>query len=256
MPQSSTNIGNSGFTDDYVSPTSGVLLGDLHELEPGSRETFRVCDITRLPLLLTENVTAFEDADLLEPDVVDDKSVRKPKTISVTFSFSQKPGLSSTYIVVTTPTTPYIPIEEHFGPSARQSRFYPDFFNIKRFVGYVMGRPESSPLEQRETSKLVRDIPVSIHPQVVREAEEKTLTDDLETTIQLVRETYPTLKKVAVNIEQDPEILDRKTIRFILTVSDEPETILENESLFKHRLRSRINSLARELITVTYTCEK
>ena len=65
-----------------------------------------------------------------------------------------------------------------------------------------------------------------------------------------------TLKKIEVYIEHDPEILDRKTIRFGLTVSGEPETILQNEALFKQRLRSSINRRTRELITVTYVWEE
>jgi len=256
MTQSSTNINNSIFTDDYVSPTSDVLLGDLYELEPGSRATFRVCDIIRFPLLLTENVTAFENADLLEPDVLGDRVLREPRTISETLFFREKANRSFTYIVMSTRIAPYVSMEERFGATPRKSRFFPDFFNIQKFVDYVVRRPHPSALVQREISKATKDIHIEIHPQVVREAEEKTLTDDLEAGINLAQESYSTLKRIEVNIEHDPEIVERKTIRFTLVVSGEPDTVLENETLFKKRLRRRISPRARELITVTYSWDK
>jgi len=161
-----------------------------------------------------------------------------------------------TYIAIGISTPPYTQIEHRFEASACQPRFFPDFFDIRRFVAYVMGQTPASLQEQQRTSKALRNIPVAIHPEVVREAEEETLTDDLETSIELAQETYSTLKKIEVYIEHDPEILDRKTIRFGLTVSGDPETILQNEALFKQRLRSSINHRTRELITVTYVWEE
>jgi len=256
MPQSSTNINNSSFTDDYISPKSGVLLGDLHELESGSISTLRFCDITRWPPLLAENCTAFEDADLLEPDVLGDRVLREPRTISETLFFREKADRSFTYIVMSTRIEPYVSIEERFGATPRKSRFFPDFFNIQKFVDYVVRRPHPSALVQREISKATKDIPIEIHPQVVREAEENSLTDDLEGTINLAQETYSTLKRIEVNIEHDPEILERKTICFTLIVSGEADTVLENETLFKKRLQRRISPRARELITVTYSWDK
>ena len=249
----SRGISNPSLANNWAIPTSDFLLGELDELETESCTSWRGRAFAGWPIPVTEDVTAFEDAELLEPAVIDDKSVRQPKTISVTLSIPQEARRSFTYIVVATTTAPYNPTEERFGPSARQSLFYPDFFNIKRVVAYIMGKPHASVLEQQETSKALRGIPVALHPQVVREAEEESLTDDLETSIKLAQETYCTLKKIEVNVEHDPEILDRETIRFTLTVSGKPDTVLENEALFKHRLRSSIAPRARELITVTYS---
>lgn len=172
------------------------------------------------------------------------------------FQPAEKTSRSFTYIAVGISTPPYTQIEDRFQTSACRLRFSPDFVNIRRFVAYIMGQTPASFQEQQRIYKALRSVPVAIHPEVVREAEEETLTDDLETSIELVQETYSTLKKIEVYIEHDPEILDRKTIRFGLTVSGEPETILQNEALFKQRLRSSINRRTRELITVTYVWEE
>ncbi len=119
-----------------------------------------------------------------------------------------------------------------------------------------MRRPGTSLLQQAHVWKTLQDIPVAIHPQVIREAEEKTLTDDLKAGINLAQESYSTLKRIEVNIEHDPEIAERKTIRFTLVVSGEPDTVLEDEAVFKKWLRRSISPRARELITVTYSWEK
>ena len=68
----------------------------------------------------------------------------------------------------------------------------------------------------------------------------------------LAKTTYTTLKKIELLLEKDPEIPDRETIRFILTVSGNPEQILEEESKFKRHIRSKIRQHTRENITVTY----
>ena len=118
-----------------------------------------------------------------------------------------------------------------------------------------MGGTPLSILELEEAPEATRDIPIAIHPEVIWEAEEEDITYDLENSIKIAKDTYPTLKRIEISIEHDPEILDRKTIRFVLNVSGEPETILQNEALFKQNLRSSIDNRARELITVTYGWE-
>jgi hypothetical protein len=256
MPQSLANTNNFSFTDDHLGPTSGVLLGDLHELESGSISTLWFWDITRSFPLLGENVTAFEDADLIEPDIVDDRVLREPRTISETLFFWEKANRPFTYIVMSTRIAPYVSIDDRFGATPPKSRFFPDFFNIQKFVDYIVRRPHLSALAQRGISKATKDIHIEIHPEVVREAEEKTLTDDLEAGINVAQESYSTLKKIEVNIEHDPEIVERKTIRFTLVVSGEPDTVLEDEALFKKALLRGISPRARELITVTYSWEK
>ncbi|MBN1972460.1 MAG: hypothetical protein JW787_02380 [Sedimentisphaerales bacterium] len=97
-----------------------------------------------------------------------------------------------------------------------------------------------------------RNVIVIIQPEVVREAEEESLTEDLETTIKVAKESYPTLKRISLNLEFDPEIINRKTIRFTLNVSGKPEFILKNEELFDARLRTMIKNQTREQLTFTY----
>ena len=91
-----------------------------------------------------------------------------------------------------------------------------------------------------------------ISPEVVAESEANGWTGELETAIALAKATYTTLKKIELLLEKDPEITDRETIRFILTVSGNPEQILEEESKFKKNIRSKIRQHTRENITITY----
>jgi hypothetical protein len=92
----------------------------------------------------------------------------------------------------------------------------------------------------------------TISPEVVAISEANGWTDELETAIAFAKSTYTTLKKIELLLEKDPEIVDRETIRFILTVSGNPEQILEEESKFKRQIRNAIKQQIREKITVTY----
>jgi hypothetical protein len=205
---------------------------------------------------MAENVTAFEDADLIESATPEERIAKELKTIFVNLSFPDKPSQSFIYIATMSSTPPYILVEERFGPSLRQTRFSPDFSNIKKFVAHVIRYPLASPPKKELPFRIKQAIPTTIAPQVIAESEEKNLTKDLETAVKIAEESYSTLKRIDINIEHDPEILDRKTIRFTLTVSGEVDAILEDEALFKRHLRSDIDTRARELITVTYNREK
>ncbi len=242
--------------DDRKISTSDFLLGELDELESEYCTNWWGNTFSRRPVYMAENCTAFEDVDLIGPVIADDKSVRESKTFFLTPSSGKRPSGSFTYIVVTTPAALYIPLEEPFGQSLHHTRFSPDFYSIKKFVGYIIHRTGTPLLQQIKTCKTVKDIPVAIHPQAVREAEENTLTNDLEGTINLAKETYSTLNRIEVNLERDPEIVERKTIRFTLIVSGDPDTVLENETLFKKHLYRSISHRASELITVTYSWDK
>lgn len=247
-----TDLNNPNLTYDYVSPTSDVLLGEFQELQRESYITWRARDFAGWPVPMAENVTLVEDADLLESAILEERSDREPKAIFVTLSFPDKPVRSFIYIVVTTSRPPYIPIEDRFGPSFHQTGFSPDFFNIKRFMAYVMGRTPASLLHQQQPRQILRNIPITISPQVVREAEEGSLTDDLEPIVKLAQENYSTLESIDINIEYDPEIVDRKTIRFTLTVSGEPDLVLKDEFKFKDKLYSVLDIKTCEQITTTY----
>lgn len=254
-----TDLNNPSLTDDYVSPTSDVLLGELQELPPDSYTAWRTNDFTVWTTVpAAENVAALEDSDLLEPapSIPDDRSSEHSQTFCVVLSLPEKPYRFFIRFAGRPVTSPYTLLQDRVELSPRQTRFSPDFFNIKKFVTYIMSRTSASPIDQKQLSKTKLTIPTTVSPQVIIESEEKKLTKDLETTVRIAEETYSTLKAIDVNIEHDPEIVDRRTIRFSLTVSGEIDAIIKDEALFKRCLRSNVHVRARELITVTYNYVK
>lgn len=254
-----TDLNNPSLADDYVSPTSDVLLGELQELPPDSYTTWWTNDFTGWPAVpAVENVAALEDVDLLEPAplIIDERSLGHSQTFFVVLSLPEKPDRFFIRFAGRPITSPYTLVQGRVELLPHRTRFSPDFFNIKKSVTYVVGRHPASPLEQQQLFKTKRTIPTTVSPQVIIEGEEKNLTKDLETAVRIAEESYSTLKRIDVNIEHDPEILDRKTIRFTLRVSGEPETVLEDETLFRQHIRSNIDACVRELITVTYNWEK
>ena len=253
MSQASTNLNNTNLTDCYISPATDFCISDFNCFQSDSDMNWDSSDFREWPVLPAENVTTFENADLLEPDILGERNTRELKTIFVTLSLPEKTARSFAYNTLVTPTLFYSPVEERFGSEHRQTLFSPDFFNIKKYSTYIMGRTPVSILEEWiDNFEVTRNIPITIHPEVIQEAKQEAVTDDLDTSIEIAEDSYSTLIGIEVSIEHDPEILDRKTIRFTLTVSGEPETILQNETLFKYRLRSSIDHRALELITVTY----
>jgi len=88
--------------------------------------------------------------------------------------------------------------------------------------------------------------------EALREIEKLGLSADVESAIDIAKSKFSTLHAIDVTFEHDPEIADRKTIAFNLSVSGEPETVLKDEHNFKCHLRSKIGIRARELITLTY----
>lgn len=255
MSQASTNLNKTNVTDDYVSPATDVWMTDVDQLQLNSDTTWRIGEFPGWPVLIAENITTFEYPDLIETGVPIDISLGEPKSIFVTLSLPEKTARSFAYNTFIDLTHSYDTVEDRFRPSTHQTFFSPDFYNIKKYLANIMGGTPLSILELEEAPEATRDIPIAIHPEVIWEAEEEDITYDLETSIKIAQDTYPTLKRIEISIEHDPEILDRKTIRFVLTVSGEPETILQNEALFKQNLRSSIDNRARELITVTYGWE-
>ncbi len=257
MSYALTNIDNTNLAEDYVSPTTGVWQTELELPQRGSHLTMRASDCFRgWVVAATESGNAFEDADFLGPMVFAEIDARALETIFVMLSSPEKPVQSLACTVSTDFPVPYIPKGKRLELSRQSIGFYPDFFNIRKLAAHVMGRTTVSLSEQEEGSETHQNIPITIHPEVLREGEERNLTSDLETSIRLAEETYVGLKRVEVDVEHDPEIVERKTIRFALTVSGDPETVLKNESLFKQRLRSGVSPNGRALITVTYTWER
>ncbi|MBC8468544.1 MAG: hypothetical protein H8D56_03650 [Planctomycetes bacterium] len=257
MNQASTNLNNTNLTNDYISPATDFWDPDFNYFQSDSDMNWGSSDFREWPVLPAENVTSFENADLLEPDILGERNIRGLKTIFVTLSLPEKTARSFAYNTLLAPTPFYASVEERFGSALHQTLFSPDFFNIKKYSTCIIGQTPVSILEEWVNAfEVTRNIPIIIHPEVIQEAKEEAVTDDLDTSIKIAEDSYSTLIKIEVSIEHDPEILDRKTIRFGLTVSGEPETILQNEALFKQRLRSSINRRTRELITVTYVWEE
>ena len=97
---------------------------------------------------------------------------------------------------------------------------------------------------------------VDILVRIARDVIEKSKADgswgELKTAIELAKTTYTTLKKIELFLEKDPEIQDWETLRFILTVSGNPEHILEEENKFRKQVRCTIRQEICEKVTITY----
>jgi len=251
-----TDLNNPSTTDNYTSPTSDVLLGELQELPPDSFTSWRASDFGVRPIgLAAENVVAFEDTYLLEsaPSIPDEVSMRYLQTFFVDLSSLDK--YKHFFFVNFTGksvTSPYTFVEGRIEQSSHRTRFSPDFFNIKKFVSGVMGKAFAPSIKQKQLSETKQPIPTDVAPMVIAESEEKNLTKELETAVRIAEECYSTLKAIDVNIEYDPEIVDRKTIRFTLTVSDKPELVLKDEFKFKDKLYSTLDIKTCEQLTTTY----
>ena len=96
------------------------------------------------------------------------------------------------------------------------------------------------------------DILVRVALDVIKKSKTNGWWDELKSAIEIAKTTYTSLNKIELLLEKDPEIPDRETLRFIFTVSGDPEQILEEESKFKKHIRSKIRQHTRENITVTY----
>jgi hypothetical protein len=125
--------------------------------------------------------------------------------------------------------------------------------NKSYYFGEALVHKVSGAVVWATTSKVQERIPeLTVTPEVVAESETDGYRDELETAIELAQTTYTSLKKIDLLLERDPEIPDRETLRFILTVSGKPEKILEEEGKFKKQIRNTIRRELREKITVTY----
>ncbi len=174
------------------------------------------------------------------------------KCFFVTYDLPEKSHRFFTYLAVRTTTSPYMLVQDRIRQSSHQTRFLPDFYAIKKSIVPLIWRTHDSLIKKKQTGQMLRNIPITISSQVVREAEERSLTDDLESSIKLAQENYSTLESIDINIEYDPEIVDRKTIRFTLTVSGEPELVLKDEFKFKDKLYLALDIKTCEQITTTY----
>lgn len=239
-PSGATDI-NYGIADDLSQSTSDDIWRAIEEEENVYPPVNRLNSFPRQPIQMARNDTSFEDSDLLELTVPDNE-----------INFDKKAAF---FIASTSWGKPerIFQVSNRSEPSPHHPYFFPDFFNIKKWTSYVFQTATFIPELYEETRE---SIPITIAPQVVLKANEENLIEDLETSVNLVQESYSTLRGIHVDIEHDPEIADMETIQFTLIVSGDPETILKDEALFKQQLRSNIDRRARELITVTYKWEE
>jgi hypothetical protein len=129
--------------------------------------------------------------------------------------------------------------------------FAPNFYDIRNVAKTLISSIYTEP-----SGNIPSILAVSETHQVIEEAKAEKIVEDLEIAIELIRRIYSTLKEIKLGVKYDPEIADRKTFCFTLTVSGDLDAILKNESLFKKELLSVISYHARGLIVITYNWEK
>jgi hypothetical protein len=96
------------------------------------------------------------------------------------------------------------------------------------------------------------DVLVRVARDVIGKSKANGSWGELETTIELAKATYNSLKKIELILEKDPEIQDWETLRFIFTVSGNPEQILEEENGFRKQIKHTIRQDLCEKVTITY----
>lgn len=249
-----TDVIDFSITGPAWNLTSDAFLSEFEEIELQPSMNWRPSGFSRWPIRMIENVTALEDADLLYPAPLapDERSLGDSQVFFVTSRPPEESGHLFIRVTATTTTLSHILLQTTVEQIPRRSRFYPDFFTIKKFMGYVMGRTLTPPLKRQQPRQMRLKIPITVAPQVIHRADEENLTEDLKTALKFAEENYSTLKRIEVNIEYDPEIVDRKTIRFTLTVSGEPELVLKDELKFKENLYTALDIKTCEQITTTY----
>lgn len=252
MSQASTNLNNADAIDYYTNPTTDVWQDELDQPQDLVYATRHGVDLPCWPAPVSEYLNAFEDVDIVESRIPGETNIMEFGTEFVALSPAEaRRGLTCSIIQVPE-TSLYITLEGGRLRSPRENSFFPDFFNIRRWVKYVMSSTPVSISQQDQPLKKLLDIPVTIHPEVVHEAEERGMVEDLETSIVLIQKEYNNLVSIEISLEHDPEITDRRTIRFTLSVSGDPAMVLHNEAQYKQHLRSSVRKSVRRLMTVTY----
>ena len=246
MSQTFSYIEDSDLTDDCVNPTTDVWRDKVEPIQPVLFAPLCINRINQLPVRQMESRVAFEDEDILEQTVPEE--IRTDELTSDLTTFMSEENVRIQYLFH---ASIHLTIEKLRGWPLYQTQFSPDFFNIKRYFQNIIKSSPVSQVEQKQISQK-QDISVAINPEVLDEMEKNSATNDLKKIVKFAQEIYLNLKRIEISTEYDPEIADRKTIRFTLTVSGDPERILQNETQFKKQLRSNIKLNTRQLITVTY----
>jgi hypothetical protein len=247
-------------TDAYASPVSDIEQDNIRELQIGYYAGWQFCNFPESVLPAIQNITAFEDAFSIVPTPVipDEANSNDSQVCFVTFVSPQKHNRIFAYLQPANIISLYGSEINRIALTSPRSRFFPDFYKIKTVVAQIVGQRLRASTEQHSRfPTIIENIPLATSAEVIREAEEIGIMDSLETIAQLIQKSYSAiLRSINVALEHDPEISDRKTIRFTLTVSGKPEAILENEASFKRDLYSQVDVSVLELITITYKLEK
>jgi hypothetical protein len=89
----------------------------------------------------------------------------------------------------------------------------------------------------------------------VKELTEAGMYEGVCQAVSLARKFYGKVSSIRVQIARDPEIAERKTVRFLLGVAGNHDEILECERLYKRAVRAYVDALLREVLTITYEWE-
>jgi hypothetical protein len=81
------------------------------------------------------------------------------------------------------------------------------------------------------------------------------IRNQVNKTLEVIRETYSSLRGIELTTATDPEIPERKRIRVTLIVSGTPEEVFEDELRFMEWMCNELNAKAGELIAITYKWE-
>jgi hypothetical protein len=253
MSYTSTGLTDASLEEDDVGPTTDVWADRSDQLSGQSQMTRSQHNRNGWAIPVPRNVSAFDAVDAPEHETVSEIGCGELQEVLVILPFPEKAAWLLHSPSQVTALLPYLAPESLLhGLAYQRSSSSPDFLEFRRYARYVMGSSPASTVEWEQASESEQNVAVTIQPEVIREAERNALTDDLKVGIKLARRTYPTLSRIDVTVEDDPEIADWRTLRFVLTVSGDPEAILRNEDLFKQRLHSSTALRTRELITVTY----
>jgi len=92
----------------------------------------------------------------------------------------------------------------------------------------------------------------AVSAEVLVEIEKEGLKNAVYHALSLAEETYSSLESLRISTKYDPEISGLRNFEIELTVSGEPEKVLDEEIKYRTVLASRLDKRAMELIALTY----
>jgi hypothetical protein len=234
--------------DSFENQTSDAVFQEIEELSDNAIPNNLA---ERFPL--SQRSAVWDNADLSQKifwpvGIHYFKSQRPPVTTPQT---GEKDYLW--FCFTTEKTTPQSRVLSlvHIYCTEKPESFSPNFYDIRNVTKTLVSSIYTEP-----SGDIPSILAVSETYRVVEEAKAEKIVEDLEIAIELIRTIYSTLKEIKLDIKYDPEIADRKTFCFTLTVFGDLDAILKNESLFKKDLLSVISYHACELIVITYNWKK